>query len=369
MKILYAVQATGNGHITRARIMAQAFQSLGVEVDWIFSGRAREALFDMQAFGNFQVFSGLTFAIKNGSIQYVKTAFKNNLFKFVRDLLSIDFNGYDLVINDFEPVTAWAARIRGIKTTGLSHQMSFQKPIPTAGGNFIAQLVLKHFAPVNQAIGLHWDDFGQDLLPPIIEAPEQPSQLDSRQILVYYPFVEPQKLIDWFAPFEHFNFEIFHGCKTESGYKHINFYPFSRHHFQQKQQLVCGVITAAGFELPSEAIEYGHKLLIIPLENQMEQQSNALALKEINRATIDTQFNHRTLEQWLQQPTYPPKHYPKVAYAVAKWLVNSENESLANLSKRLWSETQETELRITELRINASLGDNIASSNTTMSPS
>lgn len=340
MKILYAVQATGNGHITRARIMAEAFKQLNIEVDWIFSGRPKEELFDMQPFADYKAFSGLTFAIKNGSIQYVKTAFKNNLFKFIRDLFRVDFDGYDLVINDFEPITAWAAKIKGIKTTGLSHQMSFQKEIPTAGGNFIARFVLKHFAPVSRAVGLHWDDFGQNLLPPVIEAATRPSQLHNKQILVYYPFVDSQQLIEWFAPFEQFNFHIFHGKKIESGHQHINFYPFSRSHFQEKQLLCCGVITAGGFELPSEAIDLGHKLLIIPLQNQMEQQSNALALKEINRATIDTQFNHRTLEQWLQQPAHPPEHYPNVAYEVAKWLVNSENESLASLSKRLWSATR-----------------------------
>lgn len=45
MKILYGVQGTGNGHVTRPRIMAKAFADLGVEVDWVFSGRRREDFF------------------------------------------------------------------------------------------------------------------------------------------------------------------------------------------------------------------------------------------------------------------------------------------------------------------------------------
>ena len=45
MKILYGVQGTGNGHVTRARIMAKAFAAKGVEVDWVFSGRPREDFF------------------------------------------------------------------------------------------------------------------------------------------------------------------------------------------------------------------------------------------------------------------------------------------------------------------------------------
>ncbi len=39
MKILYGIQGTGNGHITRARVMASCFKELGIDVDYVFSGR------------------------------------------------------------------------------------------------------------------------------------------------------------------------------------------------------------------------------------------------------------------------------------------------------------------------------------------
>jgi uncharacterized protein (TIGR00661 family) len=66
MKILYGVQGTGNGHITRARAMQVALAAAGIEVDWVFSGRERSRFFDMQAFGDFKVFKGLSFATKAG---------------------------------------------------------------------------------------------------------------------------------------------------------------------------------------------------------------------------------------------------------------------------------------------------------------
>ena len=46
MKILYGIQGTGNGHVTRARVMANAFKQMGVEVDYVFSGRAQQNYFD-----------------------------------------------------------------------------------------------------------------------------------------------------------------------------------------------------------------------------------------------------------------------------------------------------------------------------------
>jgi len=44
MKILYGVQGTGNGHLTRARVMAKACKEKGIEVDWIFPA-VTEAVF------------------------------------------------------------------------------------------------------------------------------------------------------------------------------------------------------------------------------------------------------------------------------------------------------------------------------------
>ena len=65
MNILYGVQGTGQGHISRARAMAAALHRHGVTVTWLFSGRSRQALFDMDCFGDFQHRRGLTFATRD----------------------------------------------------------------------------------------------------------------------------------------------------------------------------------------------------------------------------------------------------------------------------------------------------------------
>jgi len=62
MRLLYGVQGTGNGHISRCRTLAQALGRHGVEVDYLLSGRARDDYFDMQSFGDFRARQGLTFS-------------------------------------------------------------------------------------------------------------------------------------------------------------------------------------------------------------------------------------------------------------------------------------------------------------------
>ena len=86
MRILYGVQATGNGHISRARAMANAFRALNVEVTWLFSGRPREQLFDMAPFGDYLHRRGLTFVTEDGRIRYRRTLRNTNLLQFRTDV-------------------------------------------------------------------------------------------------------------------------------------------------------------------------------------------------------------------------------------------------------------------------------------------
>ncbi|MGL5401221.1 MAG: glycosyltransferase family protein, partial [Plesiomonas shigelloides] len=51
MKLLYGIQGTGNGHLSRARELVPALRAQGIRVDVLCSGRAADAYFDMQVFG------------------------------------------------------------------------------------------------------------------------------------------------------------------------------------------------------------------------------------------------------------------------------------------------------------------------------
>ncbi|HSN23205.1 MAG TPA: glycosyltransferase family protein, partial [Methylomicrobium sp.] len=163
MKIFYGVQGTGNGHITRAREMAKAFAAAGVEVTYMFSGREADSYFDMEIFNGHKVMKGLTFHTENGDVSYLKTAFDARPIHFIREVKSLDLSNYDLVLSDFEPVTAWAAKLRHKKVLGIGHQYAFNYLIPRDGGDIISDRVMNYFAPTQQSIGLHWHHFGQPI--------------------------------------------------------------------------------------------------------------------------------------------------------------------------------------------------------------
>ena len=172
MKILYGVQGTGNGHITRARAMAKALsdakaRGADIDVQFLVSGRPRFKLFDMEPFGDYWWCEGLTFRSKKGRVVLTETLIKSRPMQLVQDIRELDVSPFDLIITDYEPITAWAGKLAGVKVIGLGHQYAFGQSIPQAKATMIDKRVLQNFAPADVELGLHWHHFGTPILPPI----------------------------------------------------------------------------------------------------------------------------------------------------------------------------------------------------------
>jgi uncharacterized protein (TIGR00661 family) len=75
-KILYGVQGTGQGHISRARGLAEALRDFDVDVTWLFSGREKSNLFDMAPFGDFKHREGPHHGYRGGANEVPQDGFK-----------------------------------------------------------------------------------------------------------------------------------------------------------------------------------------------------------------------------------------------------------------------------------------------------
>lgn len=345
MKIFYGVQATGNGHITRARAMAPKLRQAGIHVDYLFSGRPWNDLFEMDAFGDYTWRAGLTFATRAGHVQYVKTALTTNVWAFIRDVKALDLRGYDAVICDFEPVTAWAARLQGIKTIGIGHQYAFGYNIPKAGENLIGSQVLRYFAPVTVGLGVHWHHFHQPLLPPMIETQVTTAPMQADKIIVYLPFEDVNQVVQLLRRFRRHQFFVYsptvpHDWDEKPENVHVR--QLSRAGFQHDFSDCAGVICNSGFELTSEALYTGKKLLVKPLQGQMEQLSNALALELLQLGQVMQSLDAATIETWLEQSKAVRVTYPDVAQAVVEWLLEGELHVNKSWVDRIWDQTIQT---------------------------
>jgi uncharacterized protein (TIGR00661 family) len=344
--LLYGVQATGNGHITRARALAPKLKAAGIEVTYQFTGRPREDLFEMEVFGDFQWRAGLTFDTRAGHVRYLQTALHNNIPAFLRDVRDMDFRGYDGVISDFEPVTAWAARLRGIRSVGIGHQYAFGLDIPRAGADLMGNLVLKYFAPVAVGLGVHWHHFGLPILPPIIETDIEPQAVAPAKIIVYLPFEDVDQVVRLLRPYRRHEFHIYSPAPARDPAPpppHIQVKPLSRKGFRLDFADAAGVICNSGFELVSEALQLGKKLLVKPLHGQMEQLSNALALEKLELGQVMQHLDGAAIGGWLEQGRAIRIVYPDVAEAVAAWLKQGDLRVDKTWIDGIWNQVRRIE--------------------------
>jgi uncharacterized protein (TIGR00661 family) len=340
MKILMGVQATGNGHITRARAMNEAFSARGIEVDTIFSGRDRDQLFDMEMFGDYRCYKGLTFVTNAGAVKPIATFQRNSLRQLYRDICTLDLSAYDLVITDFEPITAWAAKRQKKMSIAIGHQNAFDYAIPKRYSNPIVQLFMNYFAPAQIRLGLHWHHFGQPILPPIADVSRQSGRTVNNKIVVYLGFENQDQVIEWLTPFSDYEFYIYSPFPQVEDRGHLHLRPLSREGFQQDLANCNGVISNAGFELASEAIHLGKKILVKPLKGQMEQASNALALENLGLGMEMKHLDAEKLRNWLEYFESKQVIYPRVADAIAAWIAKKDYSNVNALVDTLWAQVE-----------------------------
>lgn len=326
MKILYAIQGTGNGHLTRALSMVPALQKIA-EVDVLLSGTENELQLPFalthRCFGLGFVFG------KKGGIDYLGTYKKARTRRFLSEVRNLNLKGYHAVVSDFEPVSAWAASWQGVPCIGLSNQCALLSPaVPKAESpDLVGKLILKHYAPCNAYVGLSYQAYGPHVHTPLIRRELRGAPVShGGPIVVYLPAVADTKLITHLQRFLQDEFLVF--SKTAlaaSQHKNVRIEPLNRSLFEMSICRAAGVITAAGFGTTTEALFLGKKLLVVPQKHQFEQACNAAALCSMGVLVLKSlKAKHdERIVQWLSAAPPSAVDYPDNADAVAADVVGS----------------------------------------------
>jgi uncharacterized protein (TIGR00661 family) len=341
MRVLYGVQGTGNGHIARARIIANAIAERDdIHVDFVFSGRQPDGYFDMECFGNYQTYSGLSFHTHRGRVDKLKTVCQAKPAQLLHDIRNIDVSSYDLVLNDFEPVTAWAAKNQGVTSISVSHQAAFSYPVPKAGAGVTDKMIMHLFAPADIQLGVHWFHFNQPIMPPFV-ADKPVASPSNEHVLVYLPFESIDDIQDMLEPLSDQKFVCYHpDVDIESIHDHIVWRKPSKAGFRNALQHCSGVIANGGFELSSESLQLGKKLLIKPLHGQFEQLSNVRTLSDLE--LCHTLFNLDTdvVEEWLLQPAIEAISFPDDPQPMLDWLKKKNWTETKSITDYFWQQVQ-----------------------------
>lgn len=306
MKILYGIQGTGHGHISRAREIIPLLSEQS-SVDIILSGtNCRMQLEGVPVSQK----RGISLAYdSNGSVSYLQTALNIHPVQFLQDVHNLEISKYDLVISDYEPISAWAALNSGIPSIALSHQAAFlssKSPRPKNRSLFSEQ-VLKHFAPCHRPVGFHFQRYDTFILPPIIRRDVRELEPTTKNhITVYLPAFDHELLVSVFRQIPQVEWHIFSpGCDISYQTENIWVQPVGNVPFLNSMKRSTGVITSAGFETCAETMYLGKKLLVLPIKNQYEQLCNAAALNAMGIQVIknmDATFKEQ-VNYWLKNAT------------------------------------------------------------------
>jgi uncharacterized protein (TIGR00661 family) len=312
MKILYSVQATGNGHISRATQLLPYLQRFG-KVDVFLSGANSQLQNELPV--RFRSKGLSLFYNNNGGLQYKKLATQVQPLRLWKEIRDLPVENYDVVINDFECITSLACGYKKVPSVNFGHQASFQSslvPRPVKK-DLMGEFLLKNFAKASQYIGLHFDRYDDFIFKPVIKKEIlQATPRNLGHFTVYLSAFNDAFLLKHFHKLTSFRFELFSkSVKIATTIGNVTLMPVNQRGFNDSMINAYGVITGAGFETPAEVLHLGKRLLVIPIKGQYEQLCNAAALEAMGVTVlkqVDDRFSDAILN-WIALGKTVSKQY------------------------------------------------------------
>ncbi|MGH1519105.1 glycosyltransferase family protein [Chryseobacterium sp. JK1] len=309
MKVLYAFQGTGNGHVARAQEIIPLLKKYAA-VDTLISGHQSQLKADFDI--NFQ-YRGISLLYnKTGGLSYRKTFTENKFLEAANIIKQLDLSQYDLIINDYEPLTGWASKLKKLPMIELSHQasMSFPETPKPDKKDFLGEMILKYYVPSERKIGFHFENYHPQIKKPVIRKKIRNLNPYKRgYYLVYLPSFADENIIKILRniPVEWKVFSKY--SKVHVKVKNVEVFPIDEMEYLKYFEGCEGILCNAGFESPAEALFMDKKLFVIPIHNQYEQECNACALDKMgipNSKVLDL----NEIMEWVASDHHLKVDYP-----------------------------------------------------------
>lgn len=329
MKILYAIQGTGNGHITRSSTIIKELQKQA-DVDVLVSGIHNELKSNLNVNYNLR---GLGFVFgQNGGVDYLQTFKQNRLKTLFSEIKNLPVQKYNLVVSDFEPVSVWAASRAGVPSIGISNQASILHSKVKKPGPFLTfnRIFMENYALCNHHIGLHFESLDEYIETPVIRSEIRDGMHSNQGFgLVYLPFYSDAILFETLKHLTQIPWIVF-SKHSSVAYRrgHIKFEPVNGPMFNHSLLNCHIVVTAAGFGTTSEALHLGKKMVVIPMKNQFEQKFNAFTLKKFGVKSLKSFLSMdavSAISGALHEEGPKPMDYPNNAKSICSKVLNLYN--------------------------------------------
>ena len=325
MKILFAIQGTGNGHLSRATDVYPELARYG-EVDVLVSGIQADVAIPFPV--KYRLY-GMSFIFgKRGGVDLIETARRSKLFKLLKDIREFPMAQYDLVINDFEPVSSWACKRAKKPCISLSHQCAvLNKNAPRPDfSDPMGKFILEKYAPVTAEYGFHFKAFDENIFTPVIRKEIRAlSPVDNGHYTVYLPAFDDAAIVKHLSNFPKARWQVFSKHNRQAfAAGNVSVQKIDNRAFIESMASCSGILCGAGFEGPAEAMYLGKKVLVIPMVTQYEQHCNAAGAKVMGATVVKnlSEANYGTILKWLEEGQPIKVDYPDITSDIIKKIMH-----------------------------------------------
>jgi uncharacterized protein (TIGR00661 family) len=349
--ILYGVNGEGSGHSTRAREVITHLQRQGHAVHIVSFDRGLRNL--SESFPVTEIF-GLRLTYVNNRVRYKRTL-ATNLVKAPRAARSlrqlyrlIEKEKIELVITDFEPLTAHAAHHMRLPLIAIDNQHAItntQITLPRGYRRDAATVKL-----VTRVMTPHADTYlvlsffpapvkrkNTFLFPPIVRQEVLSATPSSGDYALVYVTSPSKDLAALLKQVRHNFIAYGFGLEGPEGSRrdgNVHFKKPSMEGFLRDLAGAGCVIANAGFSLVSEALHLGKPYLAIPVQHQFEQTFNAYYVGKMGYGAFWEDLTREKIESFLfNLPAFSEKlkSYPRSGNQA---LLAKVDELIASLTAR-----------------------------------
>lgn len=325
MRLVYGANSQGQGHLSKAAVLVPLLEAAGNDVLVVTSGPPVPSFY---SFRRHLHLAGLPYAVTSGQTDFKRTAWNwarslgpisHSLRTLKRTI--IDF-APDLIISDFEPLTASPLLVPDCEVVAVCRQLALsEKSIAAADSHGfesrLTRTVIRLFtAGADRLHCYHYEPATFRCLPPILrDEVRKAVPVMGDHLLVYLHYGDADSLIKW-ANSRQVNVKVYgmqHVPRGQHGL--VTFCPPGRATMLEDLSTSRAVLTNAGLTTPLEAFVLGKPVAVTPIDGQWEQVVNAHQLDQTGIARRVCQgdwdaclevappaINHPS-RAWLSTPT------------------------------------------------------------------
>jgi uncharacterized protein (TIGR00661 family) len=296
VRIVYGVQSTGRGHLSRLVGLKPLFDRDRHELFVIISGYddPPDYVLDVLAHVRHECFRGLSMiedgeggVSKRGTMKAFAKHLPGLLESFHRAHGMISAFAPDLIVSDFEPITGSPFVAPGTLKVGIGNEAMLShaaaaRPPKTNLDRLNVNVVRKLFTSgVDVLLGCHFYPLDESCLPPILRPEVLSATVENRgHLVVYHAFrglLAP--ILDYAKKHPERPIIVYgHAPPRRASLENVR-YETDPGRFIEDLATCDGYVGTAGFQSICEAFYLGKKIVVQPIAGQYEQHWNAAQLE------------------------------------------------------------------------------------------